>query len=126
MRPVLLALIVALTGCPQFKPGTDIIPIDSGEEMLAKDAEISDDAGEDVSPDAEAEGGRDASDTGPDASDIGPLTANPGLTTSGGGGTVSSEGYRLRLIVSPPTPVGTTQSDSYRLFLGAGPAQHQQ
>lgn len=138
MRYLFVLLLVGLFGCPQPKPGTDRIPLDGGgasadaaqpgeDAGIAKDAGMAGDAG---SADAEVDAGpEDAAvdggpnDAGPDA---GPPRATAAFTTSAGGGVASSPGYRLRLIIGPPTPVGVGSGPSYRLFLGAGPAQHGQ
>lgn len=125
MRWWLLLSIALLLGCPARKPGSDVIPLDSG---TAGDSGFDDpDAGPDdaeTGRDAEVDGGQDAAiDAGEDA---GVPRATAAFTTSGGGGSRQSPNYELRLIVAPNTPAANRESTSYRVRLGAGPVQHGQ
>ncbi len=123
MRIASVALVLALAGCPQLKPGTDLRPNDSGS--IADTGTIDRDTGLEPSDTGALEdAGMELDATTPDAmpTDATPPASNA-FTTSSGGGTRASSSYRLRLSISPPTPVGTRQSASFKLFLGPVPVQ---
>jgi hypothetical protein len=104
---IVAACVLAVTAC------------DCGKNPIAKPAEDASLDDSSVTDSGATDSG--ATDSGADSGEPAPdLPANV-LSTSGGG-TASSEGYRVRVRIGAPQPMGTAAASGHEVRVGPGAA----